>query len=216
MPHVGGAARLFIVRLPIASLSHACVHSALVHSAPERGEATFCSAGRTGRIGLLVMGRLRSLGCFLLISISVFFSRSWHAISMCRVTLCTGRGERQRDYATPTVDSQRRGATQGREACMRRSERAVRTPWRQERRQRYAQERRHLSSFKCHEAPLGPDRHQGSHLRGCARPSVWSEHSWGLHRPQKGPGTHRNPSLFFRRSPWGAMTRDAITFLFDA
>ena len=91
----------------------------------------------------------------------------------------------------------------GREACMRGSERAVRTPWRQERRQRYAQERRHLSSFKCHEAPLGPGRHQGSHLRGCARPSVWSEHSWGLHRPQKGPGTHRNPSLFFRSWPWG-------------
>ena len=33
---------------------------------------------------------------------------------------------------------------------MRRSERAVRTPWRQERRQRYAQERRHLSSAMRH------------------------------------------------------------------
>ena len=93
MPHVGGAARLFIVRLPIASLSHAYVHIAFEHSSPERVEATFCSAGRTGRIGLLVMGRLRSLGCVMLIDISVFFSRSWRAISMrpCHPVHCTRR-----------------------------------------------------------------------------------------------------------------------------
>ena len=92
-PHVGGAAGLFIVRLPIASLSHAYVHIALEHSAPERVEATFCSAGRTDRIGLLVMGRLRSLGCVMLIEISVFFPRSWRAISMrpCHPVHCTRR-----------------------------------------------------------------------------------------------------------------------------
>ena len=68
-----------------------------------------CSAGRTGRIGLLVMGRLRSLGCVMLIEISA--SREDGARSLCvRVTHCTARGERQRDYATSTVDSQRRGA----------------------------------------------------------------------------------------------------------
>ena len=97
VPHVGGAARLFIVRLPIASLSHAYVHIALEHNAPERVEATFCSAGRTGRIGLLVMGRLRSLGCVMLIEISA--SREDGARSLCvRVNQCTARGERQRDY----------------------------------------------------------------------------------------------------------------------
>ena len=58
---------LFIVRLTIASLSHAYVHIALEQSAPETVEATFCSAGRTVHTGLLVMGRLRSLGCFMFI-----------------------------------------------------------------------------------------------------------------------------------------------------
>ena len=60
---------------------------------PERVEATFCSAGRTGRIGLLVMGRLRSLGCVMLIEIYVFFSRNWRAISMrpCHPVHCTRR-----------------------------------------------------------------------------------------------------------------------------
>ena len=78
-------------------------------------------------------------------------SREAGARSLCvRVTQCTARGERQRDYVTSTVDSQRSGAKQGKEACMRRSERAVRTPWRQERRQRHAQERRHLSSAMRH------------------------------------------------------------------
>ena len=148
-PHVDGAARLLIGRLPIAPLSPAYVHIALEHSSPERVEATFCSAGRTGRIGLLVMGRLRSFGCVMFIETSA--SREDGARSLCvRVTQCTARGELQRDYATPTVDSQRRGAKQGKEACMRRSERAVRTPWRQERRQRYAQETRHLSSAMRH------------------------------------------------------------------
>ena len=80
--HVSVPNRLFIDRLSIASLSHAYVRIALDHSAPERVEATFCSAGRTGRIGLLVMGRLRSPGCAMLISISVFFSRSRRTISM--------------------------------------------------------------------------------------------------------------------------------------
>ena len=58
---------------------------------------------------------------------------------------------------------------------MRRSERAVRTPWRQERRQRYAQERRHLSSAM-------------RHRWGRALTRARSEHRGGVHRPQKGPG----------------------------
>ena len=121
-------------------------------------------------------------------------SREAGARSLCvRVTQCTARGERQRDYATSTVDSQRRGANQGKEACMRRSERAVRTPWRQERRQRHAQERRHLSSAM-------------RHRWGRALTRARSEHPGGLHRPQKGPGgeAHRNPSLFVRSWPLGA------------
>ena len=91
--HVSDPNRLFIVRLPIASLSHAYVYIALEHSAPERVGATFCSAGRTVRIGLLVMGGLRSLGCVMLIEIFVFFSRSWRAISMrpCHPVHCTRR-----------------------------------------------------------------------------------------------------------------------------
>ena len=77
---------------------------------------------------------------------------------------------------------------------MRRSERAVRTPWRQERRQRYAQERRHLSSAM-------------RHRWGRALTRARSEHPGGLHRPQKGPGgeAHRNPSLFVRSWPLGAV-----------
>ena len=76
---------------------------------------------------------------------------------------------------------------------MRRSERAVRTPWRQERRQRYAQERRHLSSAM-------------RHRWGRALTRARSEHPGGLHRPQKGPGgeAHRNPALFVRSWPLGA------------
>ena len=128
----------------------------------------------------------------------MFSSREAGARFLCvRVTQCTARGERQRDYATSTVDSQRSGAKQGKEACMRRSERAVRTPWRQERRQRYAQERRHLSSAM-------------RHRWGRALTKGRSEHPGGLHRPQKGPGgeAHRNPSLFVRSWPWGeAVTR---------
>ena len=50
---------------------------------------------------------------------------------------------------------------------MRRSERAVRTPWRQERRQRYAQERRHLSSAM-------------RHRWGRALTRARSEHRWGF------------------------------------
>ena len=81
---------------------------------------------------------------------------------------------------------------------MRRSERAVRTPWRQERRQRYAQERRHLSSAM-------------RHRWGRALTRARSERPAGLHRPQKGPGGegHKNPSLFARSWPWGeAVTRE--------
>ena len=99
------------------------------------------------------MCRLRSLGCDMRIGMYGVISRCWRALSMplcVRVTQCTVRGERQRDYATSTVDSQRSAAKQGKEACMRRSERAVRTPWRQERRQRNAKERRHLSSAMRH------------------------------------------------------------------
>ena len=84
--------RLFIDRLSIAWLSHAYAHIDLEHSAPERVDATFCSAGRRVRKGL-VIGRIRSPGCFMLISISVFFSRSWRAISMrpCHPVHCTRR-----------------------------------------------------------------------------------------------------------------------------
>ena len=85
----------------------------------------------------------------------------------------------------------------GREACMRRSERAVRTLWRQERKQRYAQERRHLSSAM-------------RHRWGRALTRARSEHPGGLHRTQKGPGgeAHRNPSLSICSWPWGeAVTR---------
>ena len=91
--HVSVPNRLFIARLSIASLSHAYVHIALEHSSPERVEATFCSAGRTSRIGLLVMGRPRSVGCVMLIEMFVFFSRSWRAISMrpCHPVHCTRR-----------------------------------------------------------------------------------------------------------------------------
>ena len=67
--------------------------TSLLSTVLQRVEATFCSAGRTGRIGLLVMGRLRSFGCVMLIEISVFFSRSWRAISMrpCHPVHCTRR-----------------------------------------------------------------------------------------------------------------------------
>ena len=143
--HVSVPNRLFIDRLSIASLSHAYVRIALDHSAPERVEATFCSAGRTVRIGLLVMGRLRSPGCVMLISISVFFSRSRRTISMRprHPVHCTRRAAKGLRDINGRLAAERR--QKGREACMRRSEgRAVRTPWRQERRQRYAQERRHL------------------------------------------------------------------------
>ena len=95
-------------------------------------------------------------------------SREAGARSLCvRVTQCTARGGRQRDYATSTVDSQRRGAKQGKEACMRRSERAVRTPWRQERRQRYAQERRHLSSAMRHRWGRALTRARSEHRGVC-------------------------------------------------
>ena len=67
---------------------------------------------------------------------------------------------------------------------MRRSERAVRTPWRQERRQRYAQERRHLSSAM-------------RHRWGRALTRARSEHPGGLHRPQKGPGGEAIEILHF-------------------
>ena len=49
----------------------------------------------------------------MLVSISIFFSRSWRAISMrpCHPVHCTRRAVKGlRDYATSTVDSQRRGA----------------------------------------------------------------------------------------------------------
>ena len=174
-------------------MSHAYAHIALEHSSPERVEATFCSAGRTGRIGLLVMGRLRSLGCVMLIEIFVFFSRSWRAISMrpCHPVHCTRRAAKGLRDINGRLAAERR--QKGREACMRGSERAVRTPWRQERRQRYAQERRHLSSAM-------------RHRWGRALTRARSEHPGGLHRPQKGPGgeAHRNPSLFVRSWPLGA------------
>ena len=98
----------------------------------------------------------------------MFSSREAGARSLCvRVTQCTVRGERQRDYATSTVDSQRSAAKQGKEACMRRSERAVRTPWRQERRQRYAQERRHLSSAMRHRWGRALTRARSEHPGVC-------------------------------------------------
>ena len=82
-------------------LSHAYVHIALEHSAPERVEATFCSAGRTVRIGLVVGG----LGVVpLAVSCSYPYqssSREAGARFLCvRFTQCSARGGRQRDYAT--------------------------------------------------------------------------------------------------------------------
>ena len=50
---------------------------------------------------------------------------------------------------------------------MRRSERAVRTPWRQERRQRYAQERRHLSSAMRHRWGRALTRARSEHPGVC-------------------------------------------------
>ena len=97
-----------------------------------------------------MMGRRRSLGCVMLIEMFVFFSRSWRAISMrpCHPVHCTRRAAKGLRDINGRLAAERR--QKGREACMRRSERAVRTPWRQECRQRYAQERRHLSSAMRH------------------------------------------------------------------
>ena len=50
---------------------------------------------------------------------------------------------------------------------MRRSERAVRTPWRQERRQRHAQERRHLSSAMRHRWGRALTRARSEHPEVC-------------------------------------------------
>ena len=114
---------LFIDRLSIAWVSHAYVHIDREHSAPERVDATFCSAGRRVRKGL-VIGRLRSPGCFMLISISVFFSRSWREISMraCHPVQCTMRAAKGLRDSNGRLAAERR--QKGREACMRSSERA--------------------------------------------------------------------------------------------